>query len=196
MKRMKIAVIALLLAGSGLSPAAAATKWDPIADPQTISWIATDGSGAAVTGACADFTSDIAFDPDDLANAGVRVEIDTASCKTGEEEKDTYLPQETWFDVAGYPVAVFSATKFSHESGNDYVANGTLTLKGVSLPVTLPFTLELKGDAAHVTGKTVINRLNFGIGSGQMATSQVAGPNVTVMIDLHATRAKGGEASQ
>ena len=196
MNRMAIAVFALLLAGTCVWPATAATRWNPVSDPQTISWVATDGSGTAIKGACAAFTSDIAFDPDDLANASVRVEIDTASCKTGEEEKDTYLPQATWFDVASYPVAVFSATSFSHENGNDYVADGTLTLKGVSLPVKLPFALEIKGDTAHVTGKTVINRLNFGIGSGQMATSQVAGPNVTVAIDLRATRAKSGEDAQ
>ena len=63
------------------------------------------------------------------------------------------------------------------------------------MPVTLPFTLELKGDTAHVTGQTVINRLNFGIGSGEMATSQVAGPNVTVNIDLRAARANGAEGT-
>lgn len=196
MKRIAIVAFALLLAGTGAWPAIAATRWSPVFDPQAISWIATDGSGTAIKGACTQFTSDIAFDPDDLANARVRVEIDTASCRTGEEEKDAYLPQETWFDVASYPVAVFSATSFSHENGNDYVADGTLTLKGVSLPVKLPFALEIKGDTAHVTGKTVINRLNFGIGSGQMATSQVAGPNVTVAIDLRATRAKGMETEQ
>ena len=92
MNRMAIAVFALLLAGTCVWPATAATRWNPVSDPQTISWVATDGSGTAIKGACAAFTSDIAFDPDDLANASVRVEIDTASCKTGEEEKDTYLP--------------------------------------------------------------------------------------------------------
>ena len=195
MKRMEIAAFAFLFVGAGLVPAAAATKWNPVSDPHAISWIATDGSGAAIKGACSSFTADISFDPGDLADASVRVEIDTASCKTGEDQKDSYLPQKPWFDVSAYPKAVFTATKFTHEKGDDYVANGDLTLKGVSLPVTLPFTLELKGDTAHVTGQTVINRLNFGIGSGEMATSQVAGPNVTVNIDLRAARANGAEGT-
>ena len=192
MRLIVTAASAFLFAAMMAASASAATKWNAVPDPNAISWVATDGSGSKIDGRCTKFNSDIAFDPDDLGHSHVRVEIDMASCRTGEAQKDTYLPQQAWFDIATFPVAVFQADSFKHEGGDKYVANGTLTLKGVSMPVALPFTLDRQGDTAHVTGETVISRLSFGVGNGDMASGQVAGPNVTIKIDLKAKSA--GEA--
>ena len=193
MRLIGTAASAFLFAAIMASSASAVTVWNSIPDPNAISWVATDGSGSKIDGTCAKFNSDISFDPDDLGHSHVRVEIDMASCQTGEVQKDTYLPQQPWFDIATFPVAVFQAKSFKHEGGDKYVANGELTLKGVSMPIVLPFTLDRQGDTAHVTGETVVNRLNFGVGSGDMASAQVAGPNVTIKIDL---KAKSAGASQ
>jgi polyisoprenoid-binding protein YceI len=46
------------------------------------------------------------------------------------------------------------------------VAEGTLDLKGATLPVTLPFTLTLDGGLAQMQGETVLDRRNFEIGDG------------------------------
>lgn len=168
-------------------PAFAAT-WTARPDPETIGWSGTEGNGTTFEGHCANFVADIDFDPADLANASVEVTIDMASCMTGDAKKDEYLPQEGWFNIAGYPKAVFAAKAFRHESGDRYVAEGTLALKGETAPVALPFTLDIEGDEAHVVGETVLNRLDFGVGGGQLASPEVAAPEVTVTIDLRATR--------
>jgi polyisoprenoid-binding protein YceI len=184
-RHLTIVLVSFALA----APALAATKWSATPDPKAIAWSGTEGqSAAAFTGHCANFVADIAFDPGALAASAVKVTIDMASCTTGEPKKDQYLPMEGWFDVAGYPKAVFEAKSFRHSGGDKYVAEGTLTLKGMTKPVTLPFTLDIEGDKAHVVGETVLQRLDFGVGGGQLASSAVAAPEVKVVIDLHAVK--------
>jgi polyisoprenoid-binding protein YceI len=182
-----LTICALSVALTG--PALAATKWAATPDPEAIAWSGRQGENAeAFTGHCANFAADIAFDPAALAASAVTVTIDMASCATGEAKKDQYLPMEGWFNVAGYPKAVFEAKHFRHAGGNKYVADGTLTLKGITKPVTLPFTLDITGDKAHVVGETVLQRLDFGVGGGQLSGSAVAAPDVKVAIDLHAVK--------
>lgn len=181
-------VLVMSMTGMAMSSARAATGWTAEKTPATISWEGTQG-GSAFTGHCGGFDADIVFDPDDLAHSSVKVTIDMASCVTGEQQKDAYLPQEGWFNVASFPKAVFEATSFRHEGGDKYVADGTLTLKGVTKKVELPFTLAIAGDTAHVVGETTLQRLAFGVGAGdQLSSSEVAGPDVKVRIDLKAAR--------
>lgn len=172
------------------TPALAVTQWAAEPDPNAISWEGTQGGGA-LAGRCAAFGADIAFDPAALAGSAVKVTIDTGACKTGDAQKDEYLPQEIWFNVAVFPEAVFEARNFRHDGGDRYVAEGALTLKGVTRKVVLPFTLTIAGDKAHVVGETTLQRLAFGVGDGpQLSSPDVAGPDVKVRIDLHAVKKK------
>ncbi|HEX7774925.1 MAG TPA: YceI family protein [Parvibaculum sp.] len=182
---LTIAALSVTLA----TPAFAITKWTVAPDPEAITWSGAEGENAAAfTGHCANFVADIAFDPAALDTSAVKVTIDMASCTTGETKKDQYLPLEGWFNVAGYPKAVFEAKSFRHSGGNKYVADGTLTLKGVAKPVTLPFTLDIAGGKAHVVGETTLRRLDFGVGGGQLASPSIAALDVKVAIDLHAVK--------
>lgn len=171
-----------------VTPALAVTQWIAQPDPHAISWEGTQG-GKALAGHCEKFTADIAFDPAALTASAVKVIIDTSACKTGEAQKDEYLPQAVWFNVSAFPNAVFEAKNFRHEGGDKYVASGTLTLKGVTKNVDLPFTLNIDGAKAHVVGETTLQRLAFGVGDGpQLSSPDVAGLDVKVKIDLHATK--------
>ena len=181
-------VTAAFLCLAFASPALAAARWQVAPDAKAITWQATQ-AGGSFQGACTAFDADVAFDPADLAASSVTVRIDMAKCLTGEAQKDAYLPQAPWFDVAGFPEATFAAKKFRHIKGDDYVADGSLTLKGVTKPVSVPFTLAINGQTAHVTGETTLQRLAFGVGDGaQLSAPSVAGPDVLVKIDLKATK--------
>ncbi|MCE9648662.1 MAG: YceI family protein [Parvibaculum sp.] len=183
-----IRFLAFAAAMAAASPALAVTQWTVAPDPEAISWEATQG-GAPLKGHCAKFDAGIAFDPAALAASSVKVSIDTGACQTGDAQKDEYLPQEVWFNVAAFPQAVFEAKSFRHEGGDKYLADGTLTLKGVTKKVELPFTLTIDGDKAHAQGETTLQRLAFGVGDGpQLSSADVAGLDVKVKIDLHATK--------
>ena len=66
---------------------------------------------------------------------------------------------------------------------------GTLSLKGVVRPVTLPFTLQISGDTAKMTGQAIINRSQFNVGQGQFAGADAIPLEVTVPVSVVARRA-------
>ncbi|MBI1260672.1 MAG: polyisoprenoid-binding protein [Rhizobiales bacterium] len=161
--------------------------WQVTQKDGVITWEGTTGDGTVFQGHCNKFDSEIAFDPAALDQSSVKVTINMASCLTGDEQKDQLLPLDAWFDVPGFPQGVFEATSFEDKGDGQYVANGMLSLKGVSQPLALPFRLDIQNDTAHVTGETTIDRTNFNIGVGQWGGPEIAGVAVKIRIDLNAT---------
>jgi polyisoprenoid-binding protein YceI len=131
--------------------------------------------------------ADIVFDPADLAHSRVSVSIDVGSESSGFDENDEGLKGTQGFEVSRFPTARFVATKFSR-SKTGYVAEGTLTLHGVTKPVTLPFTLAFKGKTARMVGKVSLMRADFGLARGEFGGDTPIARAVTVQIDLTASR--------
>lgn len=66
----------------------------------------------------------------------VRVEVDVASLNTGSAQRDGHLKSADFFDVENHPKAVFTLTRFVR-NGDNVTAEGELTVRGVTRPVTL-----------------------------------------------------------
>lgn len=146
--------------------------------------------GQAVSGSFRRWDADIRFDPKDLAHSSANVTIDVGSAATGDADRDAALPDTPWFYAAKYPKATFVTHSFKSLGGNRYEAVGGLTIKGVTKPLTLPFTLVITGDTAKMNAAVGVNRLAFGVGQGEWATTQVIPAAVQVTIALTAHRAK------
>lgn len=131
--------------------------------------------------------ANIDFDPADLAHARADVTIDLSSETSGEPDFDEGLKGALGFAVDKFPQARFVASGFTHKSGNQYVAAGTLTIRGISKPVTLPFTLTMNGKTAHMVGTAQVLRTDFGVGSGMWEKPAPVAHEVTVTIDLAAS---------
>ncbi|HEX4079996.1 MAG TPA: YceI family protein [Rhizomicrobium sp.] len=134
------------------------------------------------------WNADIDFDPTDLAHADVSVMIDLASEASDEPDFDSGLKGAQGFQTTQFPAARFVATHFIRKSANSYEANGTLTIRGISRDVTLPFSLAIAGRTAHMTGTAHVLRSDFGVGQGEWSSSTPVSRDVTVTIDLTATR--------
>jgi polyisoprenoid-binding protein YceI len=147
-------------------------------------------TGEPFRGSFARFKAAIAFDPTHPEAAHIKVTVDLSSATTGDTQRDTALPGDDWFDIAHFPQATFSSDTIRKKSDGSYEAVGTLTLRGISHPLTLPFTLEISGASAHAKGHAMLVRTAFGIGQGQWATADYVALEVGVDIDLVATRAK------
>ena len=132
--------------------------------------------------------ADIAFDPADLAHAHADVTVDLAGEASDEPEFDDGLKGAQGFQIAQFPAAHFVTTGFTHKSGNDYVATGKLSLKGATKDVTLPFTLTIQGNQAHMKGTAVVVRTDYGVGQGTWAAPSPVAHDVTVTIDIVATK--------
>jgi polyisoprenoid-binding protein YceI len=103
----------------------------------------------------------------------VEITIDTASVRTGVDALDKQLQGKNFFDAAQFPSAKFVADKFSFDGDKVTEVAGTLTLRGVTHPVTMKATLFncylnplLKREVCGGDFETTIQRSLWGINWG------------------------------
>jgi polyisoprenoid-binding protein YceI len=184
-----ILILAAFLIAPCLSTASAADvaswKLDPAKSRLGFSGTQT---GTKFEGKFMRYGADIVFDPDHLDAAHITVTVDLASATTGDTQRDTALPGKDWFDVAQFPQATFETAAIRKQGVNAYEAASNLTLRGVTKPLTLSFTLQTDGATAHAVGHVKLLRGTFGIGQGPWATGQWVALDADVDIDIVATR--------
>jgi len=177
-------------------PAPVAAPTEASATPASANaWTVTEGSlgfgvkqmGSAVDGTFGAWTAEIDFSgtPTNGEHGHVRVQIDTTTLTLGSVTDQARGAD--FFDTATHPAAVFDATILPGAEAKGYLAKGTLTLRGVTIPVEMPFTLDLQGDTAKMTGTTTLDRRDFGMGATYKDESSV-GFGVTVSVNLTARR--------
>lgn len=148
----------------------------------------TRWSGGTVEGRFARFDADIRFDPAALDDSRVKVDIDMTSVSTGDVDSNGALPGEEFFAVSRFPRARFEAENFRSLGGDRYEARGTLRLRGVERPQTLPFTLTIRGDVATMRGTATIDRSAHGVGQGEWAATNDLPAAVSVSVAITARR--------
>lgn len=147
-------------------------------------------SGTPVQGSFGKWDADIVFSPEDLANSRIKVTVDLASVNTADGERDEMLRSGSFFAAATHPRATFAATRITARGAGRYVANGTLSLHGQQRPLALNFDLKIDGDVASASGSARLNRLSYGVGSGEWATTDPIADAVLITFRLKARRAR------
>lgn len=119
----------------------------------------------------------------------IDITIKTSSIDTGNEALEKHLKGSDFFDVEKYPTLTFKGTLDKFVKGKPTQAVGTLTMKGVSKPVSLqihqfaeganPFT---KKTTFGVDASTTIKRSEFGIKYG----IPVVADDVKLLINVEA----------
>lgn len=186
MRSFAAAVLAIAFGGSA---AAAPAHWTVDKAASRLGFHSSF-SGQAFQGAFRRWDAQITFDPKALAQSKVVVSVDMGSAATGDQTRDEALPSADWFDVAHAPKATFVSTGFKDRGGGRYEATGVLTIRGVARPATLPFTLQITGERAKMTGATSVDRSAFGIGRGQFKGPDTVPLAVGVDVSLVAQRAR------
>ena len=128
--------------------------------------------GQVFTGRFPGFSTRLSFDPAQLATSKLDVTIPLASATTANNDYDEQMRGDAFFDAGRYAQAHYVATKFRALGGDRYAADGILSLHGVSKPVTLTFTWT-PGPQPVLAGKASVNRLDFGVGSGDWADTSL-----------------------
>ncbi len=173
---------------------AAVQNWTVVHDKSAITFKPTQ-LGSAFTGHFGVFAATIAFSPDDLAHSHVMIDVHMSTATTGAPDRDANLMSGEWFNVAQFPDAVFTSTAF-HKVGKDaFAADGTLTIKGVSVPVRLPFRLDIKAgthgeQVATADGAVTLDRTAFNIGTGRWKSADVIANQVPVQFHITAISAQ------
>ncbi|MEM7295288.1 MAG: cytochrome b/b6 domain-containing protein [Pseudomonadota bacterium] len=162
----------------------------------TSDWQVQEGSieidvmqfGGLVTGSFADWTAAISFDPSAAGDVkgSADVTINIGSLTLGSVTSEALAPD--FFAVEEFPTA--QVTGDIVVADDAYVLLGSITIRGMEMPLALPFELALEGDKATASGTTQLQRLDFGVG-GHMPDESTVGFAVEVRIELTALRAEG-----
>jgi len=179
----------LLPAPTHADGADAVRKWNVLRDQSSITFRPKQ-MGTEFKGTFGLYKPDIAFDPDNLAASKVIVEIDLASAHTQAPDRDEALKGKDWFDVTQFPAAKFETTAFRKTGDKTFEADATVTIRNISVSITLPFTLDITkrpvdGDKAVVDGTVTLDRSKFQLGIGQWVDTSVIANEVP--IDIHIT---------
>lgn len=196
---MTPAVLALALWAAAIGGTLALTPAAPEAAPAPTlaeaegDWKVTEGTlaisvtqfGKTVEGQFADWTANIAFEPQDTpGKAGeVQVTVSIPSLTLGSVTSQALGAD--FLNAEAHPTATFTADIMATETG--YEAPGTLTLRGVDVPATLPFELTLDGNTATVSGQLTLDRRAFNVGDSMTDEGQLGFP-VPVIVNLVAAR--------
>lgn len=142
--------------------------------------------GSDVTGSFAEWQAQITFDPDVLQGEAGSVDVTIAIGSLTLGSVTTQALGPDFFAAESFPTARFSAQIFVGDD-EQYTAIGTLTIKEKSMPLTLPFALNVSDQTAQMTGSTTLDRLSFGIGE-TMTDEATLGNSVQVNVTLTAER--------
>lgn len=115
------------------------------------------------------FTGTLSTDDDNLTNAKVSFEANTASVNTNQEQRDEHLKAPDFFDVENFPKITFVSKSFNKKEGDNYSVVGDFTMKGVTKEIEL--SAIFNGVAKAMDGKKimsfdvsgVINRQDYGV---------------------------------
>jgi len=101
-----------------------------------------------------------------------------------------YLLDYELFDVDTWPTATFTAENCRLTGVNTFEADGTLTIRDQTNPVTFPFDLSIETCDGQVcfnmTSEVEILRLEYGVGQGYWANTAEVPNEVTVVVDVYA----------
>ena len=143
--------------------------------------------GSDITGQFGDWTADIFYDekPDSEGKYGsVSITVNVASLSLGSVTSQAM--GAGYFDVKSFPVAKYEADILKRDGG--YTTSGSLTIRDQSVPLDIPFDLQITGDEATARGQAIVDRRDLGMGAGVAASS--LGFEVTIKFELTAKRAQ------
>ena len=115
-----------------------------------------------------DFGGTFSWDQADPTSAAIEVTVKTASIDSNWAERDKHLRGEDFLEVEKFPTAVFKSTSYAGDASGGKM-EGTLSLHGVTKPITLDIKFIGEGDdpwggyRAGFAASTTLNRGDYGI---------------------------------
>ena len=156
-----------------------------------------------IKGRFTDATGTILYDSSGLAHSSITVVIQTKSLDTGWPHRDEHLRTSDFFDVEKFPTIVFQSQRLTR-NGAGWIADGTLTMHGVTKDVRIPFSLpqpptrspESNWMILNAVGALKLARADFGIFGGSAfnswfskARQATMGDSVEIDLEIEAWRA-------
>lgn len=170
----------LSLLGLALAVPFAASAADYKVGPGSTLGFSGKFQGQQFDGSFGKFDAAISYDPANLATAKFDVTVDMSTAKTGDGDRDAALPGSDFFDVKQFATAHYVTTGFTKDAKGNVIANGNLTLHGVTKPVALKVAFSPNAGGARLSVTGTMKRLDFGVGSGEYKDTSTIADDVLV----------------
>ena len=134
-----------------------------------IGFVARHAMVTKVRGAFNEFEGTAHLDGDDVSRSSASVTISAASIDTRQAQRDEHLRSNDFLAMDEYPTISFTSTAARRTGEAEFELDGDLTIRGVTRPVTIPFTYEGTSQDPYgntrvgFEGSVVINRKDFGV---------------------------------
>ena len=129
------------------------------------------------------------FDPDDWGASKVVADIDLASADLGDKGWNDAVTAARFLDAAQFPMAHFESVSVTRTGKHAGTLEGRLTLRGVTLPVQVAFTVNRVGATlfgfetiAGFSGRATLDRTQFGM----TAFPRAIGTEVAIRLEIEA----------
>ena len=151
-------------------------------------------ASVALEGKFEKWEATLTFPSADVATGVLDIKIWADSVNTGSGMKDGKLKSKDFFNVKDDPYITFHSDKIVQTGPATFDLPGTFTIRGVSKPETLTFSLIDKATArargeGEVTGAMAFDRKEYGMNSG-IPFIKIA-DRVEVTVNLKAKRISG-----
>jgi polyisoprenoid-binding protein YceI len=165
-------------------------------DPQhlTLAFLVEHVGFAKVLGRFREVEGQFTFDETSGEISNVRVVVKTASVDTEVEPRDRHLRSADFLNVEKFPEMIFESEETTKLSGRKGELRGSLTLIGVTRPITLsvswnksaPSPLPGNPFVAGMSARGSFRRSEFGMSYG--ISDGLVGDEVELLIELEAHR--------
>jgi polyisoprenoid-binding protein YceI len=145
------------------------------------------------------YNIELTWDAAKPLEGSISATLDASSVVMGMDKLEGHLQSGDFFDTANHPEWSFKSTSIAKgkksKAGAGYIANGKLTVRGVTKDVAIPFTFlgvaeSPYGKKAGFSAEFSINRLDYGVGQGDWAGTAVVANEVkiNVMLEMNAKK--------
>jgi polyisoprenoid-binding protein YceI len=147
-------------------------------------------ASVTIAGTFDKWDASLTFTSPELATAVLDIKIQADSVNTGSGTKDGKLKGKDFFDAKNNPLITFHSTKVVQTGPDTVELDGDFTIRGVTRPEKLTFTVTGKGTGAgSITGTMAFDRKEYGMNSG-IPFIKIA-DRVDVTVDLKGKRVSG-----
>jgi polyisoprenoid-binding protein YceI len=148
-------------------------------------------ASVALEGTFEKWDSTLVFTSPDVTTGVLDLKIQADSVNTGSGMKDGKLKSKDFFDVEQNPLITFHSDKIVQTGPTTFDLPGTFTIRGVSKPETLAFTVNgTKGSGeGEIKGTMAFDRKDYGMNKG-IPFVKIA-DRVEVTVNLKVKRVSG-----
>jgi polyisoprenoid-binding protein YceI len=187
---MRLAVVCLL--ASTLLPSVSRAQVpvfaiSPAPDSQVTFFVK---ASVALKGTFDKWDATVTFTSTDISTGVLDIKIQADSVNSGSGMKDGKLKSKDFFDVQHDPLITFHSTKFTQTGPDTIKVDGDFTIRGVTKPESLTFTIIGVGKGeGSIKGTMAFDRKDYGMNKGIPFVT--IADRVEVTVDLKGKRVSG-----